>query len=989
MPIYKSHPRRLASSASSVAILISTASALSITAPARASVAAQAQPQAQAQAQAQATQDNATAPIATGPDQSQDAAPGAAATGDIVVTGSRIARRNTDSAAPVAVVEDAEFKLSGTVNVEQVINTLPQVIPGSTGFDNNPGGGVATLNLRGLGTNRSLVLVNGRRWMFFDTTQVVDLNTIPTFLIDSVDVVTGGASAVYGSDAIAGVVNFRLRSDLVGVELGGQYSLTERGDGARYNAYAALGADLADGRGHATVFAEYYKRASILQGQRDFSSATQQENDDATALTPGGSSTTPNGRFTSPYAADVCPTNNVFCSPGAFYTTPGVSRPRLATDLYNFGAVNYLAVPQERYLLGGYGDYQFGGGHEAYTEVTFVNNLVANELAATPVTGTFQVRIASVSPYVSAADAAALRQLDAVATTGNTVGDGIVPLTIQRRVVESGSRNTLDERNAFRALVGIRGPIAADLKYDLYYSYARTRNSNVQSGNISRSAFQAGLDGTAAPINIFGPGTLTGAQVGQISILAQNSDVSTLQVVNGSVAGSLFNLGWGGDDIGFAFGGEYRKVSSQFIPDTALSSGDVIGFNAGLPTQGQYDVKEVFGEVRLPIASNLAGVQRAEVNVAARYSDYGLTRVGGVWTYAAGAEYAPIRDITFRGQYQRAVRAPNVEELFGGQAVGFFPAQDPCATAAAASNATLRNLCIATGVPAAAVGTAGLQINTQIQGTIGGNPQLEEETSDSYTAGVVLRPSFIPGLAITADYFNIKIKNAVGVFGGGLPNALNLCYNLIQNAASPYCQVFAGTRNALGQYDGAVVPAFLNANTGAFATEGADFQVDYSTRSPISLVGSADARLSFFFLGTYTAKSNTTPVQDRPDIQTRCAGRFGILACAQPSPKYKWTTRLSLVDGFMTTSLRWRHISGVDDDDPDTDYFVEHIPAHNLLDVTLAFDLADRFTFSLGVNNLLDRKPLVLGNNQEQANTYPNTYDVLGRDFFVSGRLKF
>lgn len=941
------------------------------------------------QTQGAAAQSDTTAPISTVPDQAEDATGEASTEGDIVVTGSRIARRNTDSAAPVAVVQDAEFKLSGTINVEQVINTLPQVIPGSTGFDNNPGGGVATLNLRGLGTNRSLVLVNGRRWMFFDTTQVVDLNTIPTFLIESVDVVTGGASAVYGSDAIAGVVNFRLRNNLAGVEAGGQYSITEQGDGARYDAYAALGAEFGDGRGHATVFAEYYNRKSILQGQREFSSTTQQENDDATALTPGGSSTTPNGRFTSTYAAADCPTANVFCSPGAYYTAPGVSRPRQPDDLYNFGAVNYLAVPQERYLLGGYGSYEFGEGHEAYAEVTFVNNRVANELAATPVTGTFQVNIAAVTPFISAADAAALLQLDAVATTGNVVGDGVVPLAIQRRVVESGSRNTLDERNAFRTLVGVRGPIGADLKYDLYYSYARTRNSNVQAGNISRSAFQAGLDGTAPAINIFGPGTLTASQVDQISILAQNSDVSTLQVASASISGALFNLGLGGDDIGFALGAEYRKVSSQFIPDTALASGDVIGFNAGNPTKGQYDVKEVFGELRLPIASNMAGIHRAEINLAGRYSDYGLANVGGVWTYAAGAEYAPIRDITLRGQYQRAVRAPNVSELFGGQAVGFFPAQDPCAVASAATDATVRALCIATGVPASAVGTAGLQINTQIQGTVGGNPQLEEETSDSYTAGVVLRPGFVPGLAITADYFNIKIKNAIGVFGGGLPNALNLCYNVIQDVASPYCQVFAGTRNALGQFDGTVLPAFLNANTGAFATEGADFQVDYSTPFPLSLTGSGNAKLDFFFLGTYTPKTNTTPVQERPDIQTECAGKFGILACGQPSPKYKWTSRLSLIDGFMTTSLRWRHISGVDDDDPDTTYFVEHIPAHNLFDLSFAFDVADTFTFSLGVNNLLDRKPKVLGNNQEQANTYPNTYDVLGRDYFVSARMKF
>ncbi|RYY11787.1 MAG: hypothetical protein EON55_13585, partial [Alphaproteobacteria bacterium] len=350
--------------------------------------------------------------------------------GEIVVTGSRIARRDLETAAPIAVVGQEEFKLSGTVNVEQVINTLPQVIPGSTAFSNNPGGGVSTLNLRGLGENRTLVLVNGRRWMFYDASQITDLNTIPAFLLEGVDVVTGGASAVYGSDALAGVVNFRLRTDLSGVEAGGQYGLTERGDGRRYEGYVALGTALADNRGHATVYAEYFRREAIFQGARSYSREALGDNGDGSALIPGGSSTTPTARLTSTYGA-ACPTGNIFCGGGAFFTEPGVSRPRVATDLYNFAPANYLQVPQERYLLGGYADYDMGGGNTAYVEASFVNNRVANELAATPVTGTFQVNINAVSPFLSAANIAALRQLDTVAIAANTVlGDGIVPLSV-------------------------------------------------------------------------------------------------------------------------------------------------------------------------------------------------------------------------------------------------------------------------------------------------------------------------------------------------------------------------------------------------------------------------------------------------------------------------------------------------------------------------------------------------------------------------------
>ncbi|MGW8134859.1 TonB-dependent receptor domain-containing protein [Sphingomonas zeae] len=907
--------------------------------------------------------------------------------GEVVVTGSRIASRTLQTAAPVAVVGQEEFQLSGSVNVESVINTLPQVIPGSTAFSNNPGGGVSTLNLRNLGSNRTLVLVNGRRWVSYDTSQVVDLNTIPSFLLEGVDVVTGGASAVYGSDAIAGVVNFRLRNNLNGVLAGGQYGITERGDGRRYEAYVAMGGNLGD-RGHATVYGEYYNRDSVFQGARDFSRNAVGENDDSSALIPAGSSTTPFGRVTSTYAAANCPTGNVFCSPGAYFTAPGVSRRRTPTDLYNYAVDNYLMVPQERYLIGGYADYEFKDGHTAYMEATFVNNRVANELAPTPVTGTFNVNINSVASFLSASDVAALRALDAIAGTGNTVGDGVVPLAIQRRINEAGRRNSLDERSAFRLLTGVRGDITDWLNYDAYYSYARTRNANVQRGNISRSAFQAGLNGTATPINVFGPGTLTPAMLDQITILAQNGDTSVLQVANASVSGSLFNLGLGGEDVGFALGGEYRKMSSEFIPDTALSSGDVIGFNAGDATSGSYNVKEIFGEIRVPLLADKPFFHRLELHGAGRYSDYSLAAVGGVWTYAGDVTWAPARDIMFRGQYQRAVRAPNVGELFGGQATGFYQANDPCAQASAATNATVRNLCIATGVPAAAVGSSTVQLNSQLQATVGGNPNLQQETSDSYTAGVVLTPSFVPGLSIRVDYFNIKVDNTISQLGGGVSNAINLCYNVIQNVNSAYCQAFQGTRNALGQLDGTIAPQILNANVGRLQVEGVDFAADFNTRLGFSLLGGSETRLSAMLQGTYTSRSNLTPVQDLPTEVNRCAGKFGLI-CGTPVSKWKWTSRVSLLDGPSTISMRWRHLSGVRDDDNTSTFFVERIPAYDVFDLSFSFDVNNNMNWSFGINNLFDKQPKVLGLNQEQANTYPGVYDVLGRDFFVAVRFNF
>ena len=959
------------------------------------------------------------------PAYAQDAETAEATTQDeslIVVTGSRIQQRNVDTAAPVAVVAAEEFKLSGTVNVENVLNSLPQVIPGTTAFSNNPGNGAATLNLRGLGSTRTLVLVNGRRWVSFDTSQVVDLNTIPQFLIESVDVVTGGASAVYGSDALAGVVNFRLKK-VEGLEMGGQYGITERGDGARTQLYGAIGTSFDDGRGNATVYAEYFKREEIFQGDRAFSNFALGAESFGAPLQQFGSSTLPTTRFNAPgsttVAGTVFPLGSGLVIDDAIFDTPGVGRPRRG-DTYNYAPVNYLQIPQERYLIGGFADYEFSDGHRAYTEVTYVNNRVATELAPTPVTGTFNVNINAVAPFLSAATLAELRTLDARETTANAAriaaglsplagaAPGVVSTAIQRRVEETGSRNSLDERNAFRVLAGFTGGITDSLNYDAYYSYARTRNANVQAGNISRSAFQRGLDGTDAALNIFGYNTLTQDMVDQISIDAQNGDISTVQVANGTVSGFAGDFGWGGGDIGFAVGAEYRRVAAEFIPDTALSSGDVIGFNAGDATEGAYSVKELFAEINVPIFETDGG-QRLELTGAARYSDYSLDNVGSVWTYAGGAKFTVIDGVMLRGQYQRAVRAPNVAELFQGQAIGFPGTVDPCGNAAfIAANAGSRAICIGTGVPAGNVGNAAVvQLNAQIPALFGGNPNLGEETGTSWTVGAVFQPDFLPGLTITADYFNIEVEDFITLAGGSLQGLMNLCYGG-GDLNSVLCDPFRGIRNNDGAIDVDAPPLVAGINAAKQVVSGVDLQVLYNTSLPFSLLtDSGESRFDLNFNGTWTEANDFTPVVGRPDVD-ECAGQFGG-NCGQPIASFKWASRFSWVDGPLTMSLAWTHLSGVDDADDSVDYAafngIERIGSYDLFDLSLSFEASENVTLSFGVNNLLDTLPgtpefngievsnrpnsLLLGDNQEQANTYPSVYDVLGRDFFAAIAFSF
>jgi iron complex outermembrane receptor protein len=950
---------------------------------------------------------------------------------EIVITGSRIARRDLTSTSPLVVVQDEEFQLSGSANAEQVLATLPQVGLASSGFDNNPGGGVATINLRGLGFQRNLVLVNGRRYIFYDTNQVVDINSVPTFLIDSTDVVTGGASAVYGSDAIAGVVNFRLRTDLEGVLIGGSQSITEEGDGHRYNINAAIGTTFADGRGHVVAYGEYYSRSSIFQDDRAFSEFALGDGDGE--LIPLGSASVPQGRHTAPASTTFCRdlnddgdctdpgeinqtfeiaanTNFNASLGGAFFQTPGTSIPYCGAPCsYNYAPANYLMVPQERWSLGGYGEYEIAEGVSAYGEVTFINNRVDNELAATPISQALNVNLDAACGFVSAADCAELREIAANQQAANAFaaangfslpfgpafgGAATVPvptaeqvrITANYRFTQISNRVNRDDRNAFRVLAGFRGEIVEDLNYDVYYMHARTKNSQIQEGNVLRSAFFQNAEDLTC--NVFGLNQLSEECLDAVSVLAQNQEESTLQVAVGSISGSLFQIPMAQSPVGFAAGLEYRKMEGRFIPDSTLASGDVAGFNAGDPTAGSYDVKEVFGELLVPIIQD-GFVHRFELNAAARYSDYALDNVGGVPTYSVGAELAPIPDITFRGQYQRAIRAPNVQELFQGQAVGFPPATDPCATEEAITNATLRDLCIATGVPAGVLAfdaagdplNAAIQPNPQIEGLFGGNPNLQEEVSDTWTFGAVLRPRFIPGLNATIDYYNIKVDNAIAPTGGGVGGILDLCYNIVQNAGSPVCGLI--NRDASGSLSGGgqFIVTALNDNLAGFETSGIDFQLDYMTPVNFGLL-SPSSRLSFYFFGNRTLEFLNIRAPGDPGVE--CAGRFGLLICGEPTPKWKWTSRLSWLDGPLTTSLRWRHLGKMRDDDPGTEYVVDELDAYNLFDLAFALNVTDNATMTFGINNLFDKTPQLIGDNQQQANTYPNVYDVIGRDYFVS-----
>ena len=909
----------------------------------------------------------------------------AAAEETIVVTGSRIARPDLEAASPVSVIGAEEFTLSNAVNVEEVLFELPQVIPSFGAASNNPGDGSAQVDLRGLGAARTLVLVNGRRYISYDVTGIVDLNTVPSGLVERVEVVTGGKSAIYGSDAIAGVVNFVLKDDFEGASIEASNRITEEGDGQTFQVNATIGTNFADDRGNVTVYAQYTDRDAIFQRDREFSSFTLSgDGDGGTFL--GGSGSVPGLR------ANFGAGNRLFLQDGSYRPYNG------ATDAFNFAPDNYLQVPQERWFIGGFANYEVSNNLELYMETQFVNNRVVQQLASTPITALSSqpLQVDIDSPFLAPSVQADLAALD-------TDGNGLVTLAnFGRRMQEVGPRISDNDRNAFRGLAGARGEIAAGWQYDAYYSFARTNNLEQQSGNVSRSRFNAAVatqfdaDGNlvcatgapagCVPINIFGPGNISPEGAAYISVDTKNSTRITSQVAQAVVSnGELFDLGLGAAPVGIALGVEWRSERGEFNPDFILASGDVVGFNAGTPTEGRYSVKEVFGELVIPILADRPGFHLLELNGAIRLSDYS-NNVGSTTAWSAGGQWAPIEDITFRGQYQRAVRAPSISALFLGQSEGFPGFQDICREPDALSG-TLRQSCIDNGVPAAVVGTEFGSGNAQVRAIFGGNPDLKEETSDTYTIGAIITPRFAPRLSITVDYYNIEIKDAILAAGPGVTAIRDACFGTEANGYTPYDTSFCNLiqRDATGEIEEITN---TNLNAGFFKTEGVDFEIRYGMDLGFGMDNSSN--LSFRLSGTYLLDYTVNNLAAIPDLVQTCDGKYGAF-CGDPFSEWRGSMRITYATGPFTASALINYIGEADDDGQSgATPSVTHLGAETYLDLTFGWQATERLNLTFGIDNVLDEEPPLLDDlNNQQANTFPSTYDPYGRRFFVAARFDF
>ncbi len=988
--------------------------------------------------------------------QSSDADKG----GLIVVTGSRIRRDGFDASTPVSVVSSQDVKLSGTVNVERLLGETPQFVPSTNGgaSSNTVPGGTADVNLRGFGNTRNLVLVNGRRFAIYGPEQVTDINTIPAALIERTEIVTGGSSAVYGSDAITGVVNFIMRDHFQGVEARAQYGLDAATSTPVYSFDVTVGGNFAEDKGNVVISANYMKRGGITRGERgDWAydsladgcitpgsgnadrAGTVFSGASGAACTAGGgqlgfiksgSGDIPYGRFSgapNPGSAQSNPAlDAAYAAAGlsgmgsfgfTFNQAGTTARPALdPADRFNLGPDNYLIVPQERWMINSFSHYDFTPGVTGYMELHYSNNRVLEQLAPSNVgvNTLFNVN----NPYLSPQLQEVLHQLDlretgtttvsaGSATYTTTPNDGLAVITAGRRYVEVGKRTADERRNVFRGAIGFRGDIGdasegflTNLAYDVYYSYARTEQSEILYNALSRSHLQAALlrSGSAAPVcDIFGA-TVTAACAKAIGITATNTVQAELQVASANLSGDLFAMPAG--PVGFSLGTEWRKTTARYNPDSFLSSGDVVGFNPGLPTAGSTNVKEIFGELRVPLIHNTPFFDSLTLNGAFRYSDYSLKGVGGQWTYDAGLEWKPVHALTFRGQYQRAIRAPNVAELYGGSQRIVGAATDPCSSnqPVAQQTTAVRTICIANGVPAANVFTA-IQPNTIIPYDQGGNPNVGAEKSDTWTGGAVFTPEFLPGFRASVDYFNINLIGAIAPLGGGLNNTLNLCFNVLQNNASEFCQAVHRDPSS-GAINDPYVVKIGNANTGALKTSGVDFALRYTTHAGFGLF-SPTSSFDIATNWTYTDEFTLTPVQAFPNIKNYCIGSFGA-TCGEPLPKWRGVTRVTWTTGPLSLSVRHRYIGSVTNDRyllplragsssvPALNTLVYPVlPAQHYFDLSFSYDIAKPIQIYGGVNNVTGNEPPLVGSPQIRANTYPATYDVLRQEFFIGAVLKF
>lgn len=923
-----------------------------------------------------------------------DAADEASTLDAISVTGTRINSPNAVSNSPIASYSAEEMQTKQTVTVEDFIKLLPGAMPSIGPGTNNGSGGAATIDLRGLGANRTLVLINGRRFVPFNLLGVVDTNAIPVAMIDRIDIVTGGASAVYGADAIAGVVNFILKEDYEGATAAVQYGTSNESDADRQRIDVTIGGNLADDRGNVVLSVGHTKTDPLQNGQRDFGLFTINSTDGTRA----GSGTTVPAAFTNFPGV----TGRSQVQPNGTIGTP--------VTLFNTNPLNYYQTPLDRLQATALGHFDITEDHEAYAETFFSRSDVFTQLAESGTFGNnFTVPVGN--PFIPEPArqqmCAALNIAPEACTVGNTTS---ARFTVDRRFVEYGPRKNDFENKTFQGTVGLRGAINDTWSYDAYYSFGETDQIQTRGNWGSLSRVQQALNAVSptacinpanncVPLNVFGQaGSITPAMLAFIdldAILRQNVEQDVGAVSVSGDLGDTFKSWWTDYPISVALGYETREVSAETKSDQASQiQGEVLGTGAPTPDRrGEFQLNEGFIEMFVPVVNDRPWAHSLSLELGYRYTEFDSQSSDSYDTYKFGGEWSPIEGFRIRGLFQRATRAPNINELFAPAVTGLSNlAIDPCQgnliNAAQANQAgTLSNLCRLTGVPLANIGNLPSPSSGQVNVLAGGNPNLGPEVADTTTLGFVWEPSFAESLVLSLDYYDIEVNDYIS--SPSVTDIIAQCYttafnpNLEFNAA---CQLvgrdpFNGTFSGAGSRG----IGLLTSNQGVLNTDGIDLGANY--RWDMGDWGGLTFAWNLTHVRSWEFQATPT------SVNRDCLGYYSV-ACSSATGivhKNKSNLRTTWSMADFDVSLNWRYLDGVVEE-PGGQAFLpafSEIGSYSYFDLAGQWRFSDMLRFNLTVDNVLDKQPPFVGNTIggtvfNNGNTFPQFYDVVGR-FYTLG----
>jgi iron complex outermembrane recepter protein len=903
---------------------------------------------------------------------------------EIVVTGSRVKRQDLISSSPVTTVDQKEFLTTGTKSVEEYLNTLPQLIAGATKSTNVTGAsdGTASLNLRGLGAKRTLVMVNGRRFMSSSQDGVVDVNNIPSALIDRVEVVTGGASAVYGSDAMAGVVNFILKDKFDGMAVDGQWGMSDRADGRTWSTSATVGGST--DKSHGWLHFTYEDRKDIRGKNREFSQ--YQLIDSNGTFTRTGST----GRLGGTMVGIPTP-NGAGGYTSVNYALDNLTPRPFTSNDFNYAAIgDYLIqTPLKRKNLYGRGVYDLTDNVRFFVEASYngTNSGAGLSRTAPNIQQTFNAPgMPANASFITPAMRAVL----------NARPDPNAPFNLRFLTPPEVGQRAIDiDRDMFRIIGGVEGKLFDRWSWDASYSYSHLNTNQVFRADVSRRAVvEASTPDPRDPTKCASGNprcvliTNFDHWSPQLVNFLQTDDVSMIKleekVAAAHITGDAFQLPAGA--VGVAFGAEYRTVESSDTPAPILQDFISAGYAERAATRGKFDVSELYGEAVVPLLSKMKFADYVGLELAARYSDYSSS--GSVWTYKAGGEWRFDKNVRFRGLFQRAVRAPNILEMYGGEAQTFPNLVDPCSASSRPTGATAA-LCQAQGIPASMIGVY-QQVGTQVEARTTANPNLQPEKSNTITLGFVVTPEVLPGLNVTVDYYDIKIDNAIDRLGGGPAGVLAGCF-ASGDATSTFCRSFqrSGTSYEINNFR---VPL---ANVASLHTAGIDMAARYSFDVDSIGIGKDIANIGVNVMATWVQK-NTFKASN----SAAAVDRVGTVGGDTPAiPEWRAATQLSYRSSGLELIWRTQFLSGVKDRKyaaalaagsatPKAGIANPEVPDYWYHNIHASYAITDSYSVYGGIRNLFDKQPPLLSSPIE-SNTDPNTYDAIGRFFYLGASVRF